>query len=307
MFISFAKPQYLFLLLLIPLLIVIHFISLKKHKKKALKFANFEALQRIKGIEFFSKNLVVLYVSVFIVLLVVLSVSGATWHMTVRASSFSFVLTIDASQSMETTDVNPSRIDAAKLAAKDFVDFAPINTKIGIISFTSVPYIHKELTDDRYVLKSAIDEIYIKPVGGTNMLDAVIAGLNMLRKEDARAIILISDGQINIESVESLIDYANENDVIVHTIGVGTTAGKETSIGYISKMDEDALKSIAYDTNGRFFLASDRIKLSNSFKEIIGYTKKKVSIDLSGWLAAAAIVIFVGLYVLSNLKYRSFP
>ena len=61
MYITFSNPKYLFLLFVIPLFILIHLLSLKKSRRKALSFANFEAISRVKGIEFLSKNLTVFF------------------------------------------------------------------------------------------------------------------------------------------------------------------------------------------------------------------------------------------------------
>ena len=55
------KPQYLFLLFLIPIVIFIHINSLRTSKTRAIKFANFDAIRKINGVELFSKNITVLY------------------------------------------------------------------------------------------------------------------------------------------------------------------------------------------------------------------------------------------------------
>ena len=66
MIISFAHPTYLLLLMIIPFFILVHLWTLKNKKKRALSFANFEAIARVKGGDFFSKNLVIFFLSVFI-------------------------------------------------------------------------------------------------------------------------------------------------------------------------------------------------------------------------------------------------
>ena len=58
--IIFERPEYLFFLLAIPIMIFFHIVSLKIIRKRSIKFANFEAITRIKGVEIFSKNLTVL-------------------------------------------------------------------------------------------------------------------------------------------------------------------------------------------------------------------------------------------------------
>ena len=282
MYISFDSPWYLTFLLAIPLLILLHSFSFRISKKKALKFANFEAIKRVVGIEFFSKRLTVLFLGIVLIILLSCALAGMKLHITKKTSSFSFVLAIDCSRSMESNDIFPSRIEAAKEAAKNFVDDLPVPIKVGVISFSGVPYIHKTLSDDKVAVKNAIDDIQISMVGGTNVLDAVVTSSNLLINEKAKAIILLSDGQINVNSVNDIIKYANENDLIIHTIGVGTKKGGAAGgVGFISKLDEDALEGIAYNTNGKFFLVNNSEKFEESFKEIMNLTEKKVSISLT--------------------------
>src|SRR6056297_992390 len=136
MYIEFVRPEFLLFLLAIPLIVLIHFYSLKTSKKKAMKFANFEAIGRVKGIDLFSKNIVILIISLLIVLFIGLAVSGITLHYRAESSSFSFVIAIDSSSSMEADDFSPNRLEVAKSTAINFIEKSPISTRIGIISFS---------------------------------------------------------------------------------------------------------------------------------------------------------------------------
>ena len=104
MIFSFTHPQYLLFLFLIPIFFMIHFFSLSNRKKVALKFANFDAISRIMGVDFFSKNVIILFLNSIIILFLVFALSGLTMHTTRESSSFSFVLAMDTSQSMEAND-----------------------------------------------------------------------------------------------------------------------------------------------------------------------------------------------------------
>ncbi len=306
MLISFTKPGYLLFLIVIPLFIFIHFYTLRSKKKKALKFANFDAISRVHGIEIYSKNIVILVLSIVIVSLLVLSMSGLMLHVQKRASSFSFVIAVDTSRSMSANDISPTRIDAAKSIAKDFIDDTPSSTKIGIVSFSGTTYIERDLTSDKTSVKSAVGDIEISGVEGTDVYEAVITSTNLLRNEDSRSIIILSDGQLNVGRVKDTIDYANDNDVLINTIAVGTEEGGKTDYG-VSKVDEDALKGLAYSTNGKFFRAVDRASLAQAFQEVMEVTRKNVALDLSGYLLGAAVLIFVLEYFLMNTRYRVLP
>jgi Ca-activated chloride channel homolog len=302
MIFSFLHPQYLFLLFAIPIIFIIHFFSLNNRKKIALKFANFDAISRIQGIDFFSKNIIILSLSVLIVLLMILAVSGLSIQVFKKSSSFSFVIVIDSSESMEADDFKPDRITVAKQTAIDFVNEAPIGVRIGVVSFSGNSYIRQDISEDKTEIKNSINSINIESWGGTDIYEAIITSTNLLYDEENKAIILLSDGQINVGKLEDIIDYANENKVLIHTIAIGTTEGGRTSHA-ISKLDEDSLKSISYNTYGEYFLAENKEELSQSFLNILDLTKKKVSIKLSNYLILFAIVLFIIKFFLANTRY----
>src|SRR3989338_4478169 len=98
--IIFRNAFYLWFLLAIILLIALHFTTLKYIKRRALKFANFEAIERVTGSEIFSKNVLLLYIRLLIVICVILAAAGTTVWYTGKSSNVDYVLAIDASSSM---------------------------------------------------------------------------------------------------------------------------------------------------------------------------------------------------------------
>lgn len=302
----FTHGFYLFLLFLIPAMIFLHLVSIQSSRKNALRFANFEAISRIKGIEIFSKNITLLILSSIIVLLVVFSLSGMTVKVSKTVSDFSFVFAIDTSQSMEAKDFEPNRLEAAKLIVSNFVELLPFGSRSGVVSFSGSAIVEHELTDDKFLLKESLKNIVITSIGGTDISDAIVTSINLLSKEDSKAIVLLSDGQVNVGFLDEAIKYANKNNVVIHTVGIGTVAGGETSYGY-SKLDEDALKSLSYATSGTYFEANSKDELEKSFLEIANFKKKDVLVDLSNYLLVIALIIFMIEFILFNFKYRGFP
>ncbi len=303
---SFSHPQYLFLLFGIPIFFFIHFYSLGNKKKRALKFANFDAIAKIQGVDFFSKNMMILFLNVIIFSSLVFAVSGMTLHTIVESSSFSFVIAIDSSQSMEADDLNPNRISVAKDTAIEFVDSAPLGVNMGVMSFSGSTTILSDMTDRKDELKKAIKSVEIGNIGGTDVYEAVLTGSNILKNEENKVIILLSDGQINVGNVDDAIDYANKYQVIVHTIGVGTEEGGSTQFGF-SRLDEDSLKSLAYNTEGNYFNAENREELSNAFNEMYSLTKRKVAVRLFDYLLIFASILLVFEFFLTNTKYLNLP
>ena len=302
--ISFVYPMYLLFLLLIPLFIFIHFITLKATRSTALRFANFEAIAKIKSVDFFSKNLIILFLSILIVFVLVMALSGLTLHTIAEASKHSFVIALDTSESMGAKDMSPNRLEAAKQAAIDFVSATPFATKTGVISFSGNALIEQDLTDSKEMVKTAIRDIEISPVSGTDIYEAVITGTNLLKGEESGAIIILSDGQINVGSIAQSIEYANANNIIVHAIGMGTKEGGITLYGGISKIDEDSLKSLSYGTKGEFFKVTDGGELLDSFNKAIEKTQSKIKINLSNYLIMAAALLFSLEYFLISSRYK---
>jgi Ca-activated chloride channel family protein len=307
MIISFTRPEYLMLLLAIPVLIFVHIISLKSIRKRSIKFANFEAISKIKGVEIFSKNLTVLYINIAIIILVVFAVSGISITRTVKASKVSFVIAIDSSWSMEADDIEPTRLEAAKQAAKDFLDMLPEKTNMGVVSFSGVAFIEQDLTEDKTQTERAIGDIEINYVGGTDILGAITSSSNLLRDEEAKVIVLMSDGQANINTLQDIIDYSNRNQVIVHSLGVGTERGSVEESGASFRISEDTLKTISHETGGEYYNIQNVQDFYSSLNQIAETRERKGVYDLDLYLMITALILFLLNFALINTRYRILP
>jgi len=292
MYFSFTHPLYLIFLFVIPVLIFFHFYGLKNLKGKSLKFANFEAIARVRGIDLYSKSILLLVFNILFVVLLVFSLSGLTLHKEMDASSFSFVLAIDNSESMSATDLEPNRLEVAKQSAINFVDSLPYESYLAVISFSGDSRIEQGLTKNKQEIRQAIQNIEVSSVGGTDVFEAVSNSAKLVRKEESKALILLSDGQINIGNIDETVDYAVYNELLIHTFGIGTVEGGEVSYG-LSKLDEDSLKSLAYNTDGKYFSIENKEEMEESFGEIVGVTRRLGSINLSFYLIIAVIALFI--------------
>ena len=307
MLLSFERPQYLFLLVLFPLVWAIHFFSSHLRRKKALKFANFDAISKIEGIDFFSRSLMIPFLSSLIVLFLVLSISGTVLHMTpLKGSSFySFVIAIDSSRSMGADDFFPNRLTAAKESAINFVKETPTGTKIGVVSFSSFTYIEQELTENKNDLVYSISNINLSQYGGTDFYEALITAANLLNEQRNKAIIFVSDGQNNIGDATRIIDYANKQDISINAIAIGTKEGGKTEYS-VSELNEEFLRNITEQTGGQYFSAKDQSTLALSFANILRLTKNKASLHLSTYLLLFALILFVIDFFLINIRYFNY-
>lgn len=304
---SFLYPKFLMLLLLVPFFVFIYFFSIIYNKKKAVLFANFEAMERFYDIEFFSKNFLALYINLGILILLIFALSGAAISFNANTSTFSHVIVIDVSSSMSTNDVEPSRLIAAKEEAKKFINLLPIGVEIGVVGFSGDASVLQVLDSSKLKAKMALDSVDYGKVQGTNIYNALIAANKLFGERQMKSIILISDGQINVVDTPKIIRYINRNNLIVNTIAVGTEDGGLTEFNTISKVDEDFLKSLSFNSDGKFFRVKDVKDFSTSFNSLVAETNKKVTIDLTFYLLLVAIFLFTILWILYSLRFKIVP
>jgi Ca-activated chloride channel family protein len=313
----FTNPFYLWLLVSIPLLIITHFFVLGYLKRRAVKFANFEAIKRVTGTKFelknvrtISKNMFLLIIRVFVLLFLIFSIAGPVLWYSGQSSEFDFVIAIDASSSMLADDFMPYRLDAARKASSLFVESLKAKTRVGVVSFAGTSFVELDLTDNMKKTEEAINGIRIKRVGGTDIGGAITTSSNLLlREENARVIILLTDGQSTVGTpVDEAIEYANKNHVTVNTIGIGTKEGGTFIKGdLLSKLDEPTLIYIAQKTGGKYYKAENEGELSKAFDNISSSAEEKIPINLSmGFMMIALALLFIE-WGMINTKYRTLP
>lgn len=310
--ITFNNPIYLWFLVSIPFLILTHFFTLKYVKRRAMRFANFEAISRVTGGQALSKNYTLLCIRMFTLLFLILSAAGTILWYRGQSSDYNYVLTIDASGSMLADDIKPNRLEAAKDAAVLFVDNLKARAKIGVVSFSGVGSVEQKLIEDYTATKETIRNIQIKTIHGTAIGDALVASSNILVTEDkAKLIILLTDGRENIASEEELskvIGYLKNEHVTVNTVGIGTSAGGVLpGIDMVSTLDEEFLTRVAEATGGNYYRAESKEELEDVYKVMASSTEADLPVKLSIPLMLAALAFLFLEWGLINTKYRTIP
>jgi Ca-activated chloride channel family protein len=308
--IIFKQPIYLWFLISIFLLILVHLFTLKYVRRRALKFANFEAIARVTGKQILSQNVSLLAIRILTLILVVLALSGTTIQYVGQSSDFDFVLAIDSSSSMSSDDFNPNRLEAAKREAINFVNSLSAKTKVGIVSFSGISLIEQDLTDDLDMIKDSIKKIKISEVGGTDLGEAIVTSSNLLIKSDrAKVIILLTDGQSNVGiPVEEAIAYAFSYQIIIYPIGIATEkGGRIAGVETVSKINENTLNTIAFNTDGTYYRATDQQSLADAYKKVASSTRESLTIDLTMLLMTLALLLLFVEWALVNTKYRTIP
>ncbi|RLC74597.1 MAG: hypothetical protein DRI61_16330, partial [Chloroflexi bacterium] len=165
------------------------------------------------------------------------------------------VMVIDVSGSMGDLIDGETKLDAAKRAAKSFVDFLSENDMIGLVTFSSYysVYVRYSLSYATGVNKQDIKNIIdgLSYGGWTALWDGTHKGLEELVSKGVKGhifvVVVLTDGHENdsiYHNVDSCIDYANQHNVRVYTIGFASSP---------SSVNEDDLKNIAEKTGGRYY------------------------------------------------------
>jgi len=322
--IVFQNPIFLWFLTSIFLLIFVHIFTLKHVKRKALKFANFDAIARVTGKTILSQNATLLAIRIFTLVFATLALAGTTIVYTGQTNDFSFVLAIDASGSMSSDDFSPNRLESAKREAISFVNSLSSETKVGVTSFSGTTFIEQEVTNDLDTVKRKIDQIKIKEIGGTDLGEAIITSINMFNqrnpeepdiivgKEDkAKVLILLTDGRSNVGvDIKEAIPYSIKNEVLIYTIGMATKKGGKISgidQGLLLTLDSETLQTISVNTGGKYYEAEDEITLAKAYKEISTSTSELISLNLALLFMTLTILLLFIEWGLVNTKYRTIP
>jgi len=270
-------------------------------------FSNFEAMERFYDVEFFSKNFFALYMNLVVLILLVLALAGTGISFVADTSVFSYVIAVDSSSSMSSDDLFPNRLEAARAGAKKFVELLPVGVEVGVLEFSGDASVLQVLDSNKFKTNIALDAIKYGETQGTNIYNALIAADKLFEDRQLKAVILISDGQLNVGDVPRIIKYIGRNRLTVNTVAVGSEGGGVTGFNTISTVDEDVLKSLAFNSGGEFFRVRDVADFDLLFDTLMNKVEKEVTVDLSFYFLIAAILILTILWTLHNFRFRVVP
>ena len=316
--ITFDNPIYMWYLLSIPLLIYTHFYLFRHAKTKAMTFANFESLRRITGEKLLTKNITLLVMRVLIITCVIVAASGTTLWRTGDISDNDFIIALDNSASMAAQDILPTRLEAAKSTAVSFVNSLKSTSNIGLLSFAGTTFVESVPINNKDSIIKTIENIETTKTGGTDIAGAIITGTNMLlTSQEGKVIVLITDGSNTVgsfiaDSINSSIDYASKNHVVVYTIGIGSDTGP---IGYLPEyynisavFNEESLISISNATHGKYYKALNATDLEAAYQEISKDVRKGlIPMKLSYGLMLVALLLLFVEWGLISTRFRRIP
>ena len=247
----------------------------------------------------------------------------------VEVEGIDIVLALDLSNSMEASDLVPSRLQAAKKVVDAFIARRK-SDKIGLVVFGKDAYTHCPLTLDYSVLRNMLGDLELDLIDGsaTAIGNALGVSLARLRKSDAksRVVILITDGENNAGNVTpaQAARYASAMGVKAFTILMGPREGdvmagrdpfgRPIRVRRQYAVNPKLLEMIAQKTGGKSFLATDTRALEKNFEEILNELEKTTRKDVAAVFedayqpfAALALLLLCLEALLSLSRLREFP
>ena len=278
---SFEWPIALLALAALPLLVLAYLWHERRRVSAQARFGNPDLLPNVIDRE--PGRLRYLPLGVLLVGLGMMVFGVARPHaiVTVPREEATVVLAMDVSRSMKADDVEPTRLDAARGAAKAFLADVPEEYRVGVVSFATRAAVGVPPTEDRALVNAALDSL--QPGEGTAIGDAVAlaAGLGERDKEVEeavpRSILLISDGMQDGGLIQpaAAIQEAKKRNVPVYTVLVGTPEGvvEEQLPGGFRRVIQvppspQTLEQLAAGTGGAYFAAVDAEQLREVYEEL---------------------------------------
>jgi Ca-activated chloride channel family protein len=337
---SFIWGRFVWLLLLVPVLIGVYILMQRRRQKYALRYASLslvkEAIGRGPGKRRHIPPLL------FLVGIAVMCVGVARPAATIMLPSEqgTIILTMDVSGSMRADDIKPSRLEAAKAAARTFVEKQPQNVHIGVVSFSDNPAVVQAPTTDHQAVLAAINRL--TPQRGTGIGRGILASLDAIFETPGATpippsrdpfsrlqptptftpvphgtyapavIILLSDGQNNVAPAPlDVVAQAVGRGVRIYTVGVGSPQGAVLHVEGFSmrvRLDEDTLKHIAEKTDGSYFKADSESDLRDIYGKLgTQLVFKPEQTELTAFFTGFAAVLLLVAGMLSLLWFNRLP
>lgn len=335
---TFIWPGMLLLLLLLPLLWVLNGRLRRRRQRFAQAFSNPALMPGAAGARperraglpqvFFLAGLAVLMVAL----------ARPQREIYVPRVEGTVVLAFDVSGSMAADDLQPSRMEAAKAAARTFVENQPAGVQIGVVAFSESGLSVQPPTNDTGAILAAINRL--SPERGTSLGGGVLAamktitggnGMEELQANQGQeaapgaqtlpstgaqypsaAIVLITDGENT--APPSPFDAAQEAarlGIRIHTVGIGSPTGTILEVNGFTvhtRLDEEMLKQMAFITGGNYYNAQTGQDLQGIYSDLSPQLMLKPEhMELTSLIAGASLLVLLAGGLFSLLWHGALP
>jgi Ca-activated chloride channel family protein len=317
----FANPDFLYLLLVLPVLVILWIINSIRKKRALNRFGDLPLVSKLIPEASELRPVLKLIIQLFALISGILMLARPQFGSkieNVKKEGVEIIIALDVSNSMLSEDIQPDRLERAKQSISRLIDQFE-DDKIGLIVFAGDAYTQIPVTNDYLSAKMFLSTVSPDMVSkqGTAIGAAIDLGIRSFSPNltESKAMIIISDGENHEDDPVSKAKEAAEAGIVIHTIGIGSADGSPIPLivngrkdflkdidgnTVITRLDENTLKEIAVTANGKYTRATNTdIGLNDIFSDI----KKMNKQELEGTMYteyndqfqffAAAMIIFL--------------
>jgi len=340
---TFLWPQYLWLMLALPLLPALYLWLLRRRGKPVLRYSNLEVVRAASGPRPWRRHVPPALLLIACALLL-FAAARPSASLTLPWARTTIMLAMDVSLSMRVSDVKPTRLAAAQEAAKLFLRDLPKNIDVGLVTFAGSAQVAQAATLDRGALVSAIDAFQMQygtaignaivvclaelfPDHGINLGDMTFGPRQKVRARDDKqaapppqitpvtpgsygsaAILLLSDGRrtTGVDTLEAA-KMAADRGVRIHVVGLGTVdgiAGEPGGLAIYMQLDEPTLREVARMTGGEYHHAGSAEELRSVYQDLGSRLQVQTrETEITALLAIVAAILVLAAACLSLLWF----
>jgi Ca-activated chloride channel family protein len=290
---SFIWPAMLVLLLLVPLAIVLYRRAQQRRRHLAARYGSLGLMHASAGRPLGARRHIP--PALFLAGLAILTIALARPQSPISLPRVegTVILAFDVSGSMAAEDMQPTRMEAAKAVARDFVERQPGSVQIGVVAFSDGGFAIQAPTNDQAAILGAINRI--SPQRGTSIGQGILASLNTivaqteppLRRystlnptptpvpagsDTSAMIVMLTDGENNgPPDPLAAAQAAADRGVRIYTIGIGSAAGATLHVdGFTvhTRLDEATLQQISQLSEGTYYNAQNQDDLRTIYEDL---------------------------------------
>ena len=327
---TFIWPWMLFTLLLVPLFVGVYMRLRRKRQQAAVDLGPLGVIRDSSGHSPSRRRHIPPLFSLLGLTLLIFGLARPEMFVDLARVEGTVILAFDVSSSMTADDLEPTRMEAAKAAARAVVEHQPSSVQIGVVAFGNGGLVVQPPTDDQAAVFAAIDRL--NPQGATSLAQGIYSALNAIAGEaiaidlaaleegvpveigsyPSAVVLLLTDGE-NTASTDPLeiAQLAAEAGVRIYPVGIGSPEGAVLQIdgfNILSQLNETTLQEIASLTNGSYYLADDEKSLQEIYEKVdLQLTIRGEKMEVTAIFAGFSLLLFLVGGILSLLWFGRMP
>lgn len=321
---SFIWSSLLYSLIIVPLLVLLYLRVQRRRREIAARYGSLGMVHDSAGNASNKRRHLSAILFLIGITVLILSLARPQAIVSVPKIEGTVILTFDVSGSMSADDLKPTRMEAAKTAARDFVDTQPSTVSIGVVAFSDGGISVQPPTEKREDVIAAIDRLV--PRRGTSLGNGILVSLNTIVVDagdppflstnpsadptqplpdsapqgwyPSAAIVLLTDGENNQDPDPiAATDLAADLGVRIYTVGIGKPEGATINVeGYtvLSQLNEPMLQYIAATTGGGYYNAGNEDQLRRIYNDLEPRLSIKTEeMEVTSLFAGAGMLLFI--------------